>query len=85
MGRAIVSFDLIESKVSAGDAAVYATPNDEQEFAELVAQLLDDPERRAQMGEVGRRRLEEELSWDRSAANLTDAYANLLQAGRRPR
>jgi glycosyltransferase involved in cell wall biosynthesis len=85
MGRAIVSFDLIESKVSAGDAAVYATPNDEQEFAGLVAQLLDDPDRRAQMGEVGRRRLEEELSWKHSAANLTGAYADLLQAGRRAR
>jgi glycosyltransferase involved in cell wall biosynthesis len=85
MGRAIVSFDLIESRVSAGDAAVYATPNDEREFAGLVAELLDDPDRRAQMGEVGRRRLEEELSWERSAANLAGAYTQLLQAGRRAR
>ena len=37
------------------------------------------------MGEVGQRRLEEELSWERSAANLVDAYAQLLQAGRRVR
>jgi glycosyltransferase involved in cell wall biosynthesis len=80
-----VSFDLIESRVSAGDAAVYATPNDEREFAGLVAELLDDPDRRAQMGEVGRRRLEEELSWERSAANLAGAYTQLLQAGRRAR
>jgi glycosyltransferase involved in cell wall biosynthesis len=85
MGRAIVSFDLIESRVSAGEAAVYATPNDEREFAGLVAQLLDDPDRRAQMGEVGRRRLEEELSWERSAVNLEDAYTELLKAGRRAR
>jgi glycosyltransferase involved in cell wall biosynthesis len=85
MGRAIVSFDLVESRVSAGEAAVYATPNDELELAGLIAELLDDPERRARMGEVGQRRLEEELSWDRSAANLVDAYARLLDAGRRAR
>jgi glycosyltransferase involved in cell wall biosynthesis len=85
MGRAIVSFDLIESRVSAGDAAVYATPNDEREFAGLVAELLDDPERRTRMGELGQRRLEEDLSWERSAANLVDGYARLLDAGKRSR
>ncbi|MFE1349724.1 glycosyltransferase family 4 protein, partial [Streptomyces sp. NPDC058757] len=33
MGRPIVSFDLKEARVSAGDAAVYAPANDEAEFA----------------------------------------------------
>ena len=50
MSRPIVSFDLIEARVSAGDAALYATPNDEREFARLIAELLDDPERRAAHG-----------------------------------
>ena len=36
MSRPLVSFDLIEARVSAGDAAVYATPNDEREFARLI-------------------------------------------------
>src|SRR6185295_7099232 len=30
MSRPLVSFDLIEARVSAGDAALYATPNDER-------------------------------------------------------
>ena len=50
MSRPLVSFDLVEARVSAGEAALYATPNDEREFARLVAELLDDPERRAAHG-----------------------------------
>ena len=56
MSRPIVSFDLREARVSAGDAAVYATPNDEGEFASLVAELLDDPARRAEMGALAAER-----------------------------
>ncbi|CAM5455303.1 Glycosyltransferase WbuB OS=Streptomyces antimycoticus OX=68175 GN=SSPO_079700 PE=4 SV=1 [Streptomyces antimycoticus] len=37
MGRPIVSFDLKEARVSAGDAAVYAPANDEAQFAGLIA------------------------------------------------
>lgn len=78
MSRAVVSFDLIEARVSAGDAAVYATPNDEQEFGDLVGQLFDDPERRRAMGELGRRRVEEFLSWGTSKEHLLAAYEQLL-------
>ncbi|MEU0471181.1 glycosyltransferase family 4 protein [Streptomyces olivaceus] len=75
MGRPIVSFDLREARVSAGDAAVYATANDEAEFAGLVARLLDDPEQRARMGEIGRERINGRLSWRHSQAALLTAYA----------
>jgi hypothetical protein len=36
--------------VSAADAAVYAEPNDVRSHAELLNALLDDPQRRAEMG-----------------------------------
>ena len=78
MGRPIVSFDLVESRVSAGEAAVYAAANDEREFARLIAELLDDPGLRARMGEIGRRRVENSLSWAVSAQNLLAAYDGLL-------
>ncbi|AZM45180.1 glycosyltransferase WbuB [Streptomyces sp. WAC 06738] len=74
MGRPIVSFDLREARVSAGDAAVYAPANDEAEFAALVALLLDDPERRARMGKTGRERIEGRLSWRNSQQSLLAAY-----------
>lgn len=75
MGRPIVSFDLREARVSAGDAAVYAAANDEAEFAELIALLLDDPERRARMGKLGQERVSGPLSWSNSQASLLAAYA----------
>lgn len=78
MERPLVSFDLIEARVSAGDAALYATPNDVEEFARLITELLDDPARRAAMGALGRKRVEGELSWDHSRRHLIDAYTRLL-------
>ncbi|MEW1910376.1 glycosyltransferase family 4 protein [Kitasatospora sp. NPDC085895] len=75
MGRPIVSFDLREARVSAGDAAVYAPANDEARFAELVALLLDDPEKRALMGKVGQERINGPLAWRNSQRSLLAAYA----------
>ncbi len=74
MSRPIVSFDLREARVSAGDAAVYAPPNDESEFAKLIALLLDDPEERRRMGEIGQARVSGPLSWENSRAALLAAY-----------
>ncbi|HKS99169.1 MAG TPA: glycosyltransferase family 4 protein [Rugosimonospora sp.] len=75
MSRPIVSFDLREARVSAGDAALYAPANDESQFAKLIAGLLDDPEARRQMGEIGRERVGGPLSWENSRAALLAAYA----------
>ncbi|MFJ8494434.1 glycosyltransferase family 4 protein [Streptomyces sp. NPDC094038] len=75
MGRPIVSFDLKEARVSAGEAAVYASADDESEFAALVAELLDDPDRRARMGKIGQERVGGPLSWRNSQASLLAAYA----------
>ncbi|MFF2352076.1 glycosyltransferase family 4 protein [Kitasatospora sp. NPDC058115] len=74
MGRPIVSFDLREARVSAGDAAVYAPANDESRFAELVAELLDDPDRRAWMGKLGQERINGPLAWRNSQRSLLAAY-----------
>lgn len=75
MGRPLVSFDLREARVSAGDAAVYAPADDESAFARLVAMLLDDPDQRARMGKIGQERINGPLSWRNSQASLLAAYA----------
>jgi glycosyltransferase involved in cell wall biosynthesis len=74
MGRPVVSFELKEARVSAADAAVYAPANDEHAFATAINDLLDDPDRRARMGALGRRRVEHDLSWDNSRRALIEFY-----------
>jgi glycosyltransferase involved in cell wall biosynthesis len=79
MGRPIVSFDLKEARVSAGEAALYVA--DEGEFARAVSELLDRPDLRERMGRVGRERVEKELSWQESRRRLIDFYDRLLCDG----
>ncbi|GAA4953024.1 glycosyltransferase involved in cell wall biosynthesis [Nonomuraea thailandensis] len=81
MSRPIVSFELREARVSAGEAALYAPANDESEFAKLIARLLDDPDERRRMGEIGRERVAGPLSWEHSRTALLAAY----EAAMRPR
>lgn len=74
LGKPIVQFDLTEGRVSAGEASLYARPNDTRDFAVRLCELLDDPDRRERMGEIGRRRIETELAWHHQVPNLLRAY-----------
>jgi glycosyltransferase involved in cell wall biosynthesis len=78
----VVAFDLKETRATAGDAAVYAEPNDFASYARLVNELLDDPQRRARMGLLGRRRVEEELAWDHQKVGYLAVYDRLLRPPR---
>ncbi len=76
----IVAYDLSETIESAGEAAVVVADGSEQGIAESISALLDDKERRAEMGRFGRERLQDELAWDHSVPNLLKAYATALEA-----
>ena len=76
--KPIVAFDLPEHRVTAQDAAVYARPNDEFDFAQQIAALMDNPERRRRMGEKGRERVEKELAWPHQEKSLLEAYESLI-------
>lgn len=78
MGCPLVSFDLHEARVTAQDAAVYAFENNKAQFATLIVELLDNPDRRERMGKIGRQRVERALSWEISRRNLLAAYEDLL-------
>lgn len=78
LARPIVAFDLPETRFSAGEAALYATPNSDAELAGCIERLLDDGELRAELGARGRARLEQELSWERSEEQLLAAYERAL-------
>lgn len=82
LSKPIVAFDLPEHRVSAGEAALYARPNNELDFATKIAALMDDPERRAAMGRIGRQRVEDDLAWSFQADRLVGLYSQLAEATR---
>jgi glycosyltransferase involved in cell wall biosynthesis len=85
LGKPIVSFDLKETRISAGEAALYVAPNDEAQFAKAIARLMDDPNKRAQMGEYGRLRVHDELNWNVTGQNLLRAYGSLFAEASYPK
>jgi len=85
MSRPIVSYDLVESRVTAGPAALYATANDPSDFARAIAELLDDPLKRSEMGRIGRERVTQMFSFEQSKVQLRAAYEFALRDTREPR
>jgi glycosyltransferase involved in cell wall biosynthesis len=77
-GKPIVSFDLKETRFSAGEAAIYVKPNEEAEFAKTIADLMEQRDLREKMGSYGHRRVEQELQWTKVGQNLLTAYETLL-------
>ena len=82
MGKAIVAFDLAETRFSAQGAALYARPNDVEDFANKIEVLLENEELRLTMGSIGRKRIEEELSWNHMKKNLLLAYGGGVESPR---
>jgi glycosyltransferase involved in cell wall biosynthesis len=76
--KPIVQFDVTEGRFSAGEASLYAKPNDPVDFARCILDLLADPERRERMGSMGRERVVSELSWPHQIPVLLQAYETAL-------
>jgi len=74
----VVAFDLQETRVSAGEAALYVTPNDVHEYAKAIVALMDDHARRTRLGKIGRIRVEQELAWSHQRRAYLDVYRQLL-------
>jgi glycosyltransferase involved in cell wall biosynthesis len=74
----VVAFDLRETRVSAGDAGVYVTPNDVHDYAEAIVALMDDEPMRARLGKLGRVRVEQELAWSYQQRAYLSVYRRLV-------
>jgi glycosyltransferase involved in cell wall biosynthesis len=74
----VIAFDLRETRVSAGDAGVYVTPNDVHDYAEAIVALMDDEPRRARLGKLGRVRVEQELAWSYQRRAYLGVYRRLI-------
>lgn len=79
VARPVAVFDLVESRVSAQTAAVYANPDDVPDLAQKVSDLLADEQKRQEMGQFGRQRIENELAWEHQQKNLLAAYEAICQ------
>ena len=75
-GLPVVAFDLVETRVSAGAAAVYAEPNEVSSYAQAIVELVDNADARAEMGLIGRRRVVEHLAWGHQEA----AYVGVMDS-----
>ncbi|WP_395022152.1 glycosyltransferase family 4 protein [Dongia sp.] len=73
-GLPVLSYDLHETWVSAGDAGMFVTANDERALAQGIVDLLDDPARRQRLGAVGHARVRAVLAWNYSVPPLLAAY-----------
>jgi glycosyltransferase involved in cell wall biosynthesis len=73
----VVAFDLRETRVSTGDAAVYVRPNDVSDYAKAIVELIDDPDNRARLGKLGRARVEQELAWCHQERAYLGVYQRL--------
>ena len=81
LSKPIVQFDLTEGRFSAGDASLYARPNDVADFAVKLCELLADRESRARMGAIGRSRVEAGLAWHHQIPRLLEAYEIAMSGG----
>ena len=75
--KPIVQYDLKEGKISAQNASLYATNTSPEDFAEKIMILLDDPQMRNEMGELGYSRIINELSWDYESKKLIEFYKRI--------
>jgi len=78
LGKPIVQFDMVEGRYSAQKASLYANPNDEVDFAQKILELLGNAEKRKEMDDYGRQRVEKQLQWKFSEKELLRAYRSLF-------
>ncbi|MBQ9409009.1 MAG: glycosyltransferase family 4 protein [Clostridia bacterium] len=74
LAKPIVQFDLTEGRYSAQKASLYAKNNDAMDMVRKIQQLLNDPALRREMGEYGRSRIINELSWTKTSKALLEGY-----------
>ena len=76
--KPIVQFELREGRYSARDASLYAEQNNAIDLANKIVSLLDDPDKRNEMGEIGYNRIINELSWEHTSKALLEGYEKLF-------
>lgn len=74
LSKPIVQFELTEGHYSAQDASLYAEQNNAKDMADKIVYLLENTDVRQKMGEYGRNRVVNELSWEHTSKELLEGY-----------
>jgi len=79
LGKPTVAYDLPEHRFTAGEAALYASPNDQVDFARQITRLIDDDHLCHRLGAIGRMRMEKQFAWQFQRERILSVY-NMLSA-----
>jgi glycosyltransferase involved in cell wall biosynthesis len=77
-GMPVLAFDLKETRVSANGAGSYVPSGDVAAYARAMVELLDDDDKRQDMGREGRLRIEKELGWPHQRDAYVGVYDRLV-------
>lgn len=78
LGKPTVTFDLIETKISGGNAVVYCEEATAACMAKHVIALADNADRRIKIGKAGRKRIDGKLGWQHQERALLSTYSALF-------
>ncbi|MGQ9494146.1 MAG: glycosyltransferase family 4 protein, partial [Anaerolineae bacterium] len=79
-GKPVIASNLpgVRSIVSDGADGLLVRPGDVHDLAEKMQTLLDDPQRRREMGKRGRVKVEEKYAWKKIIPRLVRVYEEVL-------
>jgi glycosyltransferase involved in cell wall biosynthesis len=77
LGKPVVAYDLLESRRTAGDAALFVACDDTAAFAAALRRLAHDPLLRYRLAHDALSRAKRHLTWEHSERALLEAYATL--------
>lgn len=77
-GVPVVAVDLLETRRTAGEAAIYVPTGDAAEFAKALDELLRDDAQRQRMRRIGLERFQTMLAWDQQAEPYVAMWKRLL-------
>jgi glycosyltransferase involved in cell wall biosynthesis len=62
-----------------GDAGILVPPADTRALVEAIAGLLDNPDKRKHLGEIGRKRVRQMFNWQNTAKKTADVYKEAIE------
>lgn len=76
--KPVIAYDLTETRVSCGDAALLVDPAEPMGLAKAISRLADEPAERARLASAGHLRVRNVLAWPYSVPKLLAAYQHAL-------